>query len=201
MVLFLIYELLTRRIEGGRTEDEILAQSQNPEQTRRLRRSGDVGPLVVAAVAVFGGYLLFGGSLYQSELGLGVIALWLLFLRWVYAHSRVRAQSTRIERLTVSFGGLFLILAISRGGADADFAMAMKHSARVIIMKNEAGAREVTLLRAFEKGALVKERDEPHLEFVLWSEIERVKSPYAAPEPFVGLLCRLSPSGCEALNR
>ncbi len=72
MALFSVYELLTRRIEGGKTEDEIVAQSPNPKWAARFRRSGDVGPLVMAAVVIFGGYLLFGGSPFQSELGLGV---------------------------------------------------------------------------------------------------------------------------------
>ncbi len=182
MALFSVYELLTRRIEGGKTEDEIVAQSPNPKWAARFRRSGDVGPLVMAAVVIFGGYLLFGGSPFQSELGLGVMALWLLFLRWVYAHSRVRAQSTRIARLAISIGGIFLILTISRGGTDADFAMARMHPTRVIIMKSESRALEVTLFRAFEKGALVRQRHEPYVEFIFWSEIERVKVPYRAGE-------------------
>jgi hypothetical protein len=195
-----LFELLTRRIEGGRTEDEIVAASPNPGRTRRFRLSGDLAPLVVAAL-IIAKYLLLGGTPYRWEFAFGAAALWSLFLRWVYAHPRIHAQSTPITFVTLFFGGLLAIVAVNRGGADADMAMATKHSTRMIIVKDEPRALEVTFFRSFEKGVLVKQPKEPHVEFIFWSEVERVKVPYTVPEPFVGLLCQRWSSGCERAGK
>jgi len=191
-----VYELLTKRIEGWRTESEIVAASPNPRFFSLFRRSGDLVPLV-AALLTIPAYVLLGGEAHGLQLG--VVALWVFFLRWVYAHPR--SPLTRIGTLALLWGGLCIILVMFRGSADADAALTSTSPVRIITMKSDQRVMRVTLLRTYEKGALVKRQDEPQIEFVFWSEIESFKIPYTKHEPYVGLLCRVWPSGCRAPNK
>jgi len=55
---FFMYELFLRRVEGGKSEEELIASSPTPRFTRAFRKSGDlVIPVVGTLVALVGPFL------------------------------------------------------------------------------------------------------------------------------------------------
>jgi hypothetical protein len=81
-ILYAVVELSLRRIEGGRTEDELVARSPTPKFTRAFRRSGDaalwVGAVSAAAVGPFlstdNGWMFFSFTVLWGSLTLSVLA-------------------------------------------------------------------------------------------------------------------------------
>lgn len=81
-ILYAVVELALRRVEGGRTEEELVASSPTPRFTRTFRRSGDAAVWIGAAIAavlgpffstdsgwVFFSFMVLWGSLTFSVLG------------------------------------------------------------------------------------------------------------------------------------
>lgn len=81
-ILYVVVELALRRVEGDRTEEELIASSPTPRFTRAFRRSGDAAIWIGSAIAavlgpffstdsgwVFFSFMVFWGSLTFSVLG------------------------------------------------------------------------------------------------------------------------------------
>ncbi|MCK4841338.1 MAG: hypothetical protein KAT04_05590 [Methylococcales bacterium] len=83
----LFNEILTRRIEKGFTEEEIIEGSNNPDKTRKNReRPFKIIPYI-ALVGVFL-WILFG-DYFRSNLGLFLFILWIVFSTWCLSHPRI----------------------------------------------------------------------------------------------------------------
>ncbi len=58
---FFMYELFLRRVEGGKSEEELIASSPTPRFTSAFRKSGDLAiPVVCTLVALVGPFLSSG---------------------------------------------------------------------------------------------------------------------------------------------
>lgn len=100
---FFMYELFLRRVEGGKSEEELIASSPTPRFTRIFRKSGDlVIPIVGTLTAVIGPFL-------SNDLQ------W-AYLLFVLLWGGLAVSVVNHPRLGVSFSGLrariFIILPI-----------------------------------------------------------------------------------------
>jgi hypothetical protein len=104
VLVFLVYELAMRRIEGGKTEDELIASSTNPKFTRTFRASADALIPILGLISI-AGWLIFGSS--YIGLYLVFIMLWGFLSISVVSHARL-GQS--FDRMTAR---LFVLVPIA----------------------------------------------------------------------------------------
>lgn len=100
---FFMYELFLRRIEGGKSEEELVASSPTPRFTRAFRKSGDlVIPIVVTLTGLIGAIL----SNNLQWVYLLFILLWGFLATSVVNHPRLGTSFTDLR------AKLFIILPI-----------------------------------------------------------------------------------------
>jgi hypothetical protein len=104
VLLFFLYELLMRRVEGGKTEDELIASSPNPKFTKNFRASADALFPIIGLISITI-WLVFGSS--YNGLYLVFIMLWGFLSSSVVSHARLGQP---FNRLTAR---LFVIIPIA----------------------------------------------------------------------------------------
>jgi len=187
---FLAFELLTRRIEHGMTEDEINKSSPNPERTEKFRKSPVYAIGWVGVVALILWVLL--GGVFADGAFLGLIVIWLLFTRWVFNHPVVRERHSAPFRFFVRWGTLVMVSLFFFG-----FTSARSASSSALLphrLHMSGGVEEAHILRSFEKWLLIQDKAKK----ILWvrsDEVRRIEGPAAEP-PFRGLVCLLSDKLC-----
>ncbi len=92
---FAVYEMLMRRVEGGLTEEELIANSPNPRFMRAFRRGPQVLFTILISIGIAAEFLL--GT---SEQGLFFLALfiWGSLSMSVVEHPRIGAKFTNTTR-------------------------------------------------------------------------------------------------------
>ena len=142
------------------------------------------------------GYLLFGDGV-RSGLSLSAIALWGIFLLWVYRHPRLQARSTPLGFATMVWAGILVIAALFAGDSAGGKALITRGISHTISTNQSTSDVEVTLFRPFEKGALIRPVNDERFRFIFWTEIKSVTAAAAAPTPFGGLVCLIRPAACR----
>ena len=99
---FYMFEIFVRRVEGGRTEAEIIASSSTPIFTRGIRAGAYV--LILIMVALF--EILFGTSI--GWLYLGFVFIWGFLSMSVVHHPRMGIQFSRTGGWLFIFVPLFV---------------------------------------------------------------------------------------------
>ncbi len=156
LAFVVLWELLTRRIEGFRSEDEIIGSSQNPTLLRKIRRGPDKALVVLACIFMLQ-QLLYStsDSSWYVIFSLG----WVLVATGAATHDRIR------PRLTLGTALMFVLLPFAAGGIGyvgfTQAERAMKSPAEVwqVRLTNEQGGVDesvgVTLLRRFSTTAVL----------------------------------------------
>ncbi len=172
------FELLTQRIEGGLTEDEIIQSSPNPQRTRRFRDGPFIMGKITAIIGVIS-FLLFG-ELFISILFLSLVILWFAFSAWVNSHPRIQARRSRLALFLIHWVPAALIWLVFMGFSSAE--------AEVKANRNDPGAHVIyvgdnrgepitgTILRTFDKGLLIVRPGEMNTSFLGWDEILRIEN-------------------------
>jgi hypothetical protein len=101
--ILLMYEMFMRRVEGGQSEEELIARSPTPRFTRALRKGPKVIFSILITIIIVSEFLLS-----TSDQGLFVVALalWGLLAFSVVEHHRLGA------RFTPTAGRLFIMIPI-----------------------------------------------------------------------------------------
>ena len=102
-----IFHLLTKRIEKGASEEEIIANSNNPNFTRKFRKiTINSFPIILLVIALLDAVLYFFGIIPKymvySISSIALPALWLLFAEWYI----------KVPKLTQNWDIIFLKLFI-----------------------------------------------------------------------------------------
>lgn len=191
----LIFELLTRRIERGMTEDEIIHSSSNPLRTEKRRRRPffAAGILGVSLVVL---WLLFG-EFFQDGVHMGLIITWFMFSGWVFSHPTVRARYSEGFRLIVHWTPPIMIFFFHLGGSDAALQLNPSRPTDVLQLKSSPAAAsplQVHILRGFDEWILVQDNNKQ----VLWirsDDVLRIES-HLERTPFRGIACGLYDALC-----
>ena len=189
-IFVLAIELLTRRIERGKTEDEIIASSPSPVWMRRIRDSpyyfmGFMGPLLVML------WILFG-EVFFDGLFFGLSICWFFFIGWIFGHQTVKERHSDLFRWSVYWLppvmlGIFFFGSMS---VEHDF-FAGEYKINV---RSTSSTKNVEILRSFERWVLVREEHNA-IAWIPLEDIDRMEQ-VQKPRPFRGLACLFSKRWC-----
>lgn len=188
VVFVLLIEMLTRRIERGMTEDEIVASTSNPKWIKKFRdmpfRLIEIlGPTLVIV------WLLFGGSL--TKLLIGSIISWLLISRWVFSLPLVKQRHSPLFHTLFHWGPPILAFFFWLGFSSGEIAMARSEQTHVPHTKNAhtgtALVLNTTVLRSFEKYFLARS-GEGKIEWIQTKDIHFLEQAIKVPT-YKGLIC------------
>jgi hypothetical protein len=180
-----IYELVSRRIEGGLTEEELIASSKRPTALRKFRESPQkaFGILTTAVIVLW----IVMGDQFREGLWLAVPIAWMNFSVVIVSHKRLRERTPR--RLLFGFAFLPAVVASVFLYGDHSGHTALKDStAPAVSLVPEASdaKRHLVLIRVFEHAAIV--RDEGGTITVIRTpDILQIQPP--TQTPYKGLLC------------
>lgn len=180
-----VFEMLTRRIEQGMTEEEIIKSSSNPERTKRLR-DGPYKMITYTSVFVVIAYVLMG-DIFLSALPFGLIISWFLFSAWAQSHPRIIERRPLHLRLAAHFLPPIAIWLFFSGYSDAVRMFQSTTPSSQLTLVSATSLEPVTLLRQLDRGLLIKEANNT-VSFRPWSEIKKVETP-GRYVPSKGILC------------
>ena len=186
-----VFEILTKRIEQGMTEEEIVQSSSNPKLIRKLR-DGPLWFMGYASALVVAGYLLIGAPFLQM-LPLSLCVLWFLFSMWAQSHHRIISRRPSLVRVAVHFLPPILIWLYFAGYTEAA-RLYGTDAPKSKLATNAVASESVTLLRYLERGVLVKDATNV-VSFHPWSEIKKIEAP-GRYTPAKGVLCVWFGVGC-----
>lgn len=179
-------ELLTRRLEGGMTEEEIISSSKNPESTARFR----AGPgkfvhwLAILAVPL---WLLLGET---QGLFLAGPVLWCSFVVWIFSHPRLgKAVSNSLFRSVALVPPDFISLYLFgyyEGRPDDDTPSAT-HRLHFASTAGSNSTVDGQLKRAFGQWILIQ-NEKGNITWISRQEVRRIDL-LQEHTPFSGALC------------
>jgi hypothetical protein len=193
-LIALVNELFTQRIEGGRTEEEIIAESSDPEKVRKMRRRPF--PYVAGASLIpLLGYILIG-EYFLLGLPLALMVAWVLFATWTQSPDRTQARRSRGLRNLIVFAPPVMFFLFTAGHIEA--ARLSEEGAPVSMLSKSDGTTEpVVIFRNFDRGLLLKQQT-GKIKFIPWSDTKGVELP-GTYKKASGILCSHLPAAC-AMN-
>jgi hypothetical protein len=180
-----VFEMLTRRIEHGMTEEEIVQSSSNPQRTKRLR-DGPYKMIAYISVFIVIAYVLLG-DIFLGGLPFGLIVSWFIFSGWAQSHPRIMERRPLHLRFAAHFLPPIAIWLFFSGYGDAVRVFQSTTPDLNLTMSNTTSLEPVTLLRQLDRGLLVKEANNT-VSFRPWSEIKKVETS-GRYVPSKGVLC------------
>lgn len=182
---YFVFEMLTRRIEQGMREEEIIKSSSDPERTARLR-DGPYKLIAYSSAFLVVAYVLVG-DIFLGMLPFSLIVLWFIFSGWAQSHPRIIERRPRYLRLVAHFLPPIAIWLFFAGYSDAVRMFQSTAPSSQITLTNATSPEPATLLRQLDRGILIKEPDNT-ISFRPWSEIRKVETA-GKYVPSKGVLC------------
>lgn len=170
----LIFGLLTRRIEQGMTEDELVASSRTPKLTKFFRRSANVLMIVSLIIAALL-FLLFGEVGYGFLTAIACAFLWQLFGEWVFSSERLSKQISRPTRLTLYLAPAIGIFAFVLGFTGTSSDVRLVRGKANLYMTEASQPVCVIFSRVFSEGVLVV-TCQRSLKYLPWSGVHHIES-------------------------
>lgn len=171
---FLIYELLTQRIEHGMTEDEIINSASNPEKMKKFRNMPyKFVPFICIGILVT--YILLGESNLEG-VPFAIIILWMFFAGWANNHPRIKNRRSRLFILSVIFVPSFFIWIYGNGYITSrKLYFSEKPTHKLYLKYNTEGPVNIVLFRAFDKTLMVKYVSDNSVNIIPWDEVNKVE--------------------------
>ena len=190
IILFGI-EFLTRRIERGMTEDEIVESSSNPSRTRKLRNSPGrfisyLGPVMIIC------WLLFG-DLFSDGFFAGLAICWFMFAASVLYHPTVKHLYPRSLSLCFFYIPAIAVFVFYWGYSSAHTKTAytpVSYKIYTATASDSTKPSHIKLLRSFENWLLIRDNNK-RITWIRLGDISRMelvenRKPFVA---FAGLVC------------
>lgn len=95
ILIIAIYDLTMRRMEGGRTEEELVNSSPNPRFTRWFRKSPRYGFVALVALVVASDFFFTNSS---RGLYIGALFAWGTLALWLVQHERLGQNFNQTTR-------------------------------------------------------------------------------------------------------
>ena len=195
VLALLASEFFLRRMEHGKSNEEIIASSKNPAAVRIFRNGPYVFTLVFCIIIVVRSIAV--GEPFPLSILLTAfcaVYVWLNLAIWIFRHPTVKERSSVALRQLFAFVPPVILIAFAWGMEDAYPATPHQYAThRMHMPGTEAIAQEtseeVELLRVFEEWALVRDRNRG----IIWIGLDRVGEFEQLTErkPFRGVLCHL----------
>jgi len=186
-VLAIIFnEILTRRLEQGLTEEEIINSSKNPDKTKNNRER----PFkIIPYIAIVGTLLwvLFGDN-FRGTLGLCLFITWIVFSTWCLSHPRIIERGNKYISLAIMFIPALVIITFISGQdrAISIFNTPSKNNSKIYLSDNTS--EEGVIVRTLERGIYFSKNQADRLVFIEWRKIKKIEH-QLKQSPFEGVLC------------
>lgn len=119
VLLMLVLDLLTRRVDHGLTEEEMIEAAPNPEQAKK-KMNGPRRVIAYSSLAILVVWLFTG---FGQTPWMPAAICWMWFVIWVMNHPRVAARRSRRFWLFAFVGPPVLMCFFWLGASDARSAM------------------------------------------------------------------------------
>lgn len=185
MALGVIFELVTRRIEGGKSDRELIASSKHPKIARIFRVGPDKAIVLLSEMAIVLWVML--GDQFRDGLWVLIPIVWLNFSAWVIAHPGIRARTSRAVLLAFAFAPAAAASVYFLGDKTARADVKDREAPAVVI----AGAKSshdggCLLVRTFESVAIVRDAT-GDVSVIRTADISSIMP--RANSPYRGVLC------------
>lgn len=195
----LLVEMLTRRVEKGMTEEEIVASAPDPQRTEKSRERPLYFLVVVAVIGIIS-WLLFGGPLMHSAFWGGVI-LWFAISYWIFSHPLVSQRHPKWFHSIFYWIPPILALSFYFGFSSTNSIMKYDFEATHKLQLENVAAdvrlMNVSILRHFERYLLARNQDG-----IMWVKTDKVRVIQQTTEIpfFAGIVCYYRESSCPWLQ-
>ncbi|MEJ1409097.1 MAG: hypothetical protein RPU60_02610 [Candidatus Sedimenticola sp. (ex Thyasira tokunagai)] len=182
--IYFVFELLSRRIEQGKSEEELIETSTNPGFTRWFRDSPKYLFMAIPPLALFA--YLSGISISMSAWGVAGMITWYIAHEWFFSHPRILSRTSHVFYISSKIIPAFALFVAFHGAAAAQDSILLR--AKLYEITDESGVTDVFLLRTFNEYFLVWHPLQHKHEFIKTSEIKKfVKKENVEKEGVVGV--------------
>ncbi|MBI4967433.1 MAG: hypothetical protein HZC25_04865 [Rhodospirillales bacterium] len=180
------------RIEGFKTDDELIDSSSFPKLIKIFRRSNDIA---LPAIIIISGIVEFA-FLTMAEwkiIGAASTVTWAIVLFYFANHenSPIRKRLTFLGLLLIPS---FSIIAFFLGLEDG-YNTLMRGGKNKIIVDDNA---EAYILRSFERGMLIYNKDHSYIDLISWDKTV-IFSQIVTTPPNVAKICYLFGKNCPEI--
>lgn len=187
-----LFELLTIRIEQGMTEEEIIKSSSKPEFVRKLRKSPTIVTIILSILILLL-YVLLGareGIITMPVIGFSLIILWFCFSYFIHNHPRILERRSPALRFAIHWLPSIIIWMAFMGYNAAISTQNKSNPVHKVYLKNNSlESIDVSLIRLFDKGILMKAQKETPVVFIGWDSVSKIEVASGKKERFKGILC------------
>lgn len=196
-----IIEFLTIRIEGGRTEEEIINQSANPSRIWKIRNSpyiflGIMGPIAVLF------WILFGDIYFSQTLYFGLTVCWVTLSIWILVHPVLKTRYSKLFKVLFVSWPLIPLVFFYQGkqAANEELIMDTPSHQIQITTKTTTSVIKARIIRSYGDWLLVLTLPDPELKNpprIVWLKMDNIdRITVIEKKIFPGVLCWVSDYFC-----
>jgi hypothetical protein len=191
ILIIIIFELTTRKIEGWQTEEQLIQSSSNPEKTRKLRESPYWLYIAIGFLGIFLFVLL--GEAFLGIAQVGFLLCITFFLLWVFKGSpfNITKSIYRVMFISLWLSITFLIYGYKKG-SDIATTEVNRSIGQVDLLENYP---KMDVIRIYDHWTLVK--FSLHEMGWLNHQSDRLIRFSVSKEKYKGLLCKKTSDYCS----
>ena len=173
IALSFLYDMATSRIEGFRSEEEIIEGSPNPRRMYFLRT---LPRKLVLPIIVVGGLIkaAYGENPKAMDWIIPLSAGWIVFTIWFCQHPNVQNRLPVPGRLVLMLVPFWMMFSFGHGYDEALRHLALSRGEYRIVQSNDLTEDNVHLLRATSKGILVLRLPTKEVSFLTYDSFKRI---------------------------
>ena len=181
IALSFVYDMFTSRIEGFRSEEEIIEGASNPRRMYLLRTH--LYKIILSIIFV-GGLIkaAYDENPTSTDWIIPLNAGWMLFIIWFCQHPNVKNRLPapwRLVLITVPFWTMF---SFSHGYDEALRHLELSRGEYSIVQSNDMIENNVHLLRSTSKGILVLRLPNKDISFLTYDSFKRIDWTGTSPQ-------------------
>ena len=181
IALSFVYDMFTSRIEGFRSEEEIIEGASNPRRMYLLRTHPYK---VVLPIICVGGLIkaAYDGNSTATDWILPLSVGWISFTFWFFQHPNFKNRLPSPGRLLIILVPFWTMFSFSHGYDEASRHLELSRGEYRIVQSNDMIDNNVHLLRATSKGILVLRLPNKYISFLTYDSFKRIDWTGTSPQ-------------------
>ena len=176
-----VYDMITSRIEGFRSEEEIIEGARNPRRMYLFRTL----PYKLVLPIIFVGGLIKAAYEEHSKAMDWIVPLnagWIIFAIWFCQHPNVKNRIPPPGRLVLILVPFWMMFSFGHGYDEALRHLELSRGEYRIVQPNDLIEDNVHLLRATSKGILVLQLPNKDISFLTYDSFKRIDWTGTSPQ-------------------
>lgn len=176
-----VYNMITSRIEGFRSEEEIVERSPNPRRMYFLRT---LPQKLILPIICAGGLIkvVYGDNLKAMDWIIPLNAGWMIFTIWFCRHPNVKDRLQAPGHLLLMLVPFWMMFSFGHGYDEALRHLELLRGEYRIVQSNDLVEDNVHLLRATSKGILVLRLPNKEVSFLTYNSFKRIDWTGTSPQ-------------------